>query len=122
MKLTLDVENTVTHRDGKMHLDPFEPTNSLVMVGMLTDQGQCLTFPFDHAARPNQEDYYERVQMMLDEATILICHNAPHDLVWLWESVFKYDALCLTQCWQSMLCSVDRKSLCLLMHVRNAMN
>ena len=91
MKLTLDVENTVTHRDGKMHLDPFEPTNSLVMVGMLTDQGQCLTFPFDHADHPNQDDYYERVQMMLDEATTLICHNAPHDLVWLWESGFKYD-------------------------------
>ena len=39
MKLTLDVENTVTKRDGKMHLDPFEPENTLVMVGMLTDQG-----------------------------------------------------------------------------------
>ena len=36
MKLTLDVENTVTQRDGKMHLDPFEPENSLTMVGMLT--------------------------------------------------------------------------------------
>jgi DNA polymerase I-like protein with 3'-5' exonuclease and polymerase domains len=91
MKLTLDVENTVTKRDGKMHLDPFEPDNTLVMVGMLTDQGQCLTFPFDHADRPNQEDYYERVQMMLDEATVLICHNAAHDLLWLWESGFKYD-------------------------------
>ncbi len=91
MKLTLDVENTVTKRDGKMHLDPFEPDNTLVMVGMLTDQGQCLTFPFDHAARPNQDDYYERVQMLLDEATILICHNAAHDLLWLWESGFKYD-------------------------------
>jgi len=91
MKLTLDVENTVTKRDGKMHLDPFEPDNTLVMVGMLTDQGQCLTFPFDHADRPNQDDYYERVQMMLDEATVLICHNAAHDLLWLWESGFKYD-------------------------------
>ena len=91
MKLTLDVENTVTKRDGKMHLDPFEPENTLVMVGMLTDQGQCLTFPFDHADRPNQDDYYERVQMMLDEATVLICHNAAHDLLWLWESGFKYD-------------------------------
>ncbi len=91
MKLTLDVENTVTKRDGKMHLDPFEPDNTLVMVGMLTDQGQCLTFPFDHADRPNQDDYYERVQMLLDEATILICHNAAHDLLWLWESGFKYD-------------------------------
>ena len=49
MKLTLDVENTVTKRDGKTHMDPFEPNNTLVMVGMLTDQGQCLTFPFDHA-------------------------------------------------------------------------
>ena len=91
MKLTLDVENTVTKRDGKMHLDPFEPENTLVMVGMLTDQGQCLTFPFDHGDHPNQEDYYERVQMLLDEATVLICHNAVHDLLWLWESGFKYD-------------------------------
>ena len=38
MKLTLDIENTVTKRDGKMHLDPFEPENSLTMIGVLTDQ------------------------------------------------------------------------------------
>ena len=38
MKLTLDVENTVTKRDGKIHLDPFEPENSLTMIGVLTDQ------------------------------------------------------------------------------------
>ena len=37
--LTLDVENTVTKRDGKLHLDPFEPENTLVMVGMLDDLG-----------------------------------------------------------------------------------
>ena len=36
MKLTLDVENTVTHRGGKMHLDPFEPNNSLTMVGAVS--------------------------------------------------------------------------------------
>mgnify|MGYP003632364888 CR=1 FL=1 len=30
MRLVLDVENTVTKRGGKKHLDPFEPTNSLV--------------------------------------------------------------------------------------------
>ena len=91
MKLTLDVENTVTHRDGKMHLDPFEPENSLTMVGVLTDQGVERHFPFDHADAPNQEDYHERVQWFLDEATILIMHNAAHDLLWLWESGFKYD-------------------------------
>ena len=60
MKLTLDVENTVTKRDGKMHLDPFEPDNSLTMVGVLTDQGMEQHFPFDHADVPNQKDYYER--------------------------------------------------------------
>jgi DNA polymerase I-like protein with 3'-5' exonuclease and polymerase domains len=91
MKLTLDVENTVTHRDGKMHLDPFEPENSLTMVGVLTDQGVERHFPFDHADAPNQDDYHERVQWFLDEATILIMHNAAHDLLWLWESGFKYD-------------------------------
>ena len=51
MKLVLDVENTVTKRDGKMHLDPFEPNNSLVMVGV---QGVCNPTPpriytIDHA-------------------------------------------------------------------------
>ena len=91
MKLTLDVENTVTHRDGKMHLDPFEPTNSLTMVGVLTDQGVEQHFPFDHADVPSQADYHERVQWYLDQATVLICHNVAYDLLWLWESGFKYD-------------------------------
>ena len=44
MKLTLDVENTVTKRDGRMHLDPYEPTNKLVMVGCLTDIGNEYLF------------------------------------------------------------------------------
>jgi len=91
MKLTLDVENTVTKRDGKLHLDPFEPENSLTMIGVLTDQDVEMHFPFDHADVPNQEDYRERVQWFLDEATVLIMHNAAHDLLWLWESGFKYD-------------------------------
>ena len=30
-------------------------------------------------------------QNELDKATVLICHNAAHDLLWLWESGFKYD-------------------------------
>ena len=91
MKVTLDVENTVTHRDGKMHLDPFEPSNSLTMVGVLTDAGVEHHFPFDHAEHESQHDYHDRVQMFLDEATVLIMHNAAHDLLWLWESGFKYD-------------------------------
>jgi len=91
MKLVLDVENTVTKRGGKLHLDPFEPNNSLTMVGVLTDQGHEQHFPFDHADVPSQPDYHERVQWYLDQATVLICHNVAHDLLWLWESGFKYD-------------------------------
>ena len=91
MKLTLDVENTVTKRGGKMHLDPFEPENSLTMVGVLTDQGVEQHFPFDHDEHLSKRDYSDRVQWFLDEATVLICHNAAHDLLWLWESGFKYD-------------------------------
>ena len=91
MKLTLDVENTVTHRGGKMHLDPFEPENSLTMVGMLNDKGEEWLVTFDHADEYATPMGHEGVQEWLDETTILICHNAAHDLLWLWESGFKYD-------------------------------
>ena len=91
MKLTLDVENTVTKRDGKVHMDPFEPNNTLVMVGVLTDQDVCYAFPFDHTGHESGFDYSDRVQWFLDQATVLIMHNASHDLMWLWESGFKYD-------------------------------
>jgi len=81
MKLTLDVENTVTKRDGKMYLDPFEPDNRLVMVGCLTDAGEEYLY----------RDNFDGVQALLDQATILIGHNIAYDLMWLWECGFKYD-------------------------------
>jgi DNA polymerase I-like protein with 3'-5' exonuclease and polymerase domains len=81
MKLTLDVENTTTKRDGKLHLDPFEPNNRLVMVGCLTDKGE------EHLFRDN----FDGVQELIDQATILIGHNIAYDLMWIWECGFKYD-------------------------------
>ena len=81
MKLTLDVENTVTTRDGKLHLDPFETENELVMVGWLTDKGEQYLF----------RENFEGVQELLDQATILIGHNIVHDLMWIWECGFKYE-------------------------------
>ena len=39
MKIVIDVENTVTKRDGRLYLDPYEPTNKLVMVGCRDDNG-----------------------------------------------------------------------------------
>src|SRR5210317_1598582 len=91
MKLTLDVENTVTKRDGKMHLDPFEPDNSLTMVGMLNDRGEERIVTFDHSEVDADADGHVVVQDWLDDTTVLICHNVAHDLLWLWETGFKYD-------------------------------
>src|SRR5210317_1711743 len=91
MKLTLDVENTVTQRDGKMHLDPFESENSLTMVGMLNDSGEERIITFDHSEVETDADGHVVVQDWLDQTTVLICHNAAYDLMWLWESGFKYD-------------------------------
>ena len=81
MKLTIGVENNVTRRGGKMHLDPFESTTTLVMVGCLTDTGKEYLF----------RDDFTGVQELIDSATILIGHNIVHDLMWLWECGFKYE-------------------------------
>ena len=86
MKLTLDVENTVTKRDGRMHLDPYEPTNKLVMVGCLTDIGNEYLFNMDSGGTQHID-----IQELLDRATILIGHNIAYDLMWLWECGFKYE-------------------------------
>ena len=91
MKITLDIENTTTSRDGKMHLDPFEPTNSLTMVGILTDQGQEDIITFDHSERSPTMGGDSIVQQWLDKATVIIGHNIAYDLMWLWESGFKYN-------------------------------
>jgi DNA polymerase I-like protein with 3'-5' exonuclease and polymerase domains len=91
MKLTLDVENTTTKHDGKLHLDPFEPDNSLTMVGMLNDRGEERIVTFDHSEVDADADGHVVVQDWLDQTTVLICHNVAHDLLWLWESGFKYD-------------------------------
>ena len=103
MRLVLDVENTVTKIDGKLHLDPFTPTNTLVMVGVYPEGGQPKHYTFDHVDYDCKYDYRKRdcdeIQELLDQTTLLIAHNAPHDLLWLWESGFKYDGAV----WDTML-------------------
>ena len=87
MKLTLDVENTVTHREGKLHLDPFEEENELIMVGILTEHGDEYLFRMDK----DNISYVKKIQELLDQTTVLIGHNIVHDLMWLWESNFSYE-------------------------------
>ena len=91
MRLVIDVENTVIQRDGKLHLDPFEESNSLVMVGLLNANREETLVTFDHSEVDATPDGHTIVQKALDDATLLIGHNIAYDLVWLWESGFKYD-------------------------------
>jgi len=92
MRLILDVENTVTKRNGKLHLDPFESDNSLVLVGMKTDDMEKVV-TFDHSDTEPTPNGQQIVQDQLDKTTVLVCHNVAHDLLWLWESGFKYDGV-----------------------------
>jgi len=85
MKLTLDVENTVTTRDGKLHLDPFETENELIMVGCLTDKQEEYLFRMS-----TDTDAHQKIQELLDACTILIGHNIVHDLMWIWECGLTY--------------------------------
>ena len=95
MILVLDVENTTTNRDGKLHLDPFEPDNSLTMVGVLKAEdwdGVVYTYVFNHQEKTITDDTAEkRLQEMLDKTTLLVGHNLQYDLQWLWATGFKYD-------------------------------
>ena len=94
MILTLDVENTVSNRDGKKHLDPFETGNTLVMVGCKPLDMPCQIYTFDHSeVQEDTKANHTAVQALLDKTTLLIGHNISHDLVWLWESGFKYNGL-----------------------------
>jgi len=91
----LDVENTVTNRDGKVHLDPFEPGNHLVQVGYLDadDPQATLTIKtLDHNELKDDTGFNKLdIQFALDNTKLLIMHNAQHDLMWLWQCGFRYD-------------------------------
>ena len=92
MRLILDVENTVVKRNDKLHLDPFESENSLVMVGMKTDNWERIV-TFDHNDVEPTPNGHQIVQDALNNTTVLVCHNVAHDLIWLWESGFEYDGI-----------------------------
>ena len=104
MRVVLDVENTVTKRDGKLHLDPFESTNSLVMIGIQVEDEEPRHYTFDHNEYDCKYEYRrkdcEEIQSILDKTTLLIGQNINHDLMWIWETGFKYDGAV----WDTMLC------------------
>ena len=76
MRLVLDVENTVTHRDGKLHLDPFESKNHLVQVGMLDADDPKATLTIKTLDHNEATDFtgFQRleVQWNLDNTDLLL--------------------------------------------------
>ena len=91
MKLTIDIENTVTKLpSGKVLLDPFTPENKLVLVCTKKDTGEESVFWFGHSTH-STDNAKALLQAQLNEATVIICHNAQHELTWLWDTGFKYD-------------------------------
>jgi len=103
MKIVLDVENTVIKRDGKLHLDPYEPQNTLVMVGIQIEGEEPRHYTFDHTEYDckyeDRKKDCEEIQSILDKTTLLIAHNAPHDLLWIWQTNFTYNG----PVWDTML-------------------
>ena len=94
MRLVLDVENTTNKRRDKLHLDPYEEGNFLVQVGMQNADNAEETHlvTIDHVEKKDTSGAGRKlVQQVLDMTTLLIMHNAQHDLMWLWECGFKYD-------------------------------
>jgi DNA polymerase I-like protein with 3'-5' exonuclease and polymerase domains len=90
-ELVLDVENSITFRGNDKFADPYEPTNALVMVGILPVSGdKPTTYTYNHNEYPTP-DSPEALQQALNGTTLLIGHNIIHDLVWLRESGFTYD-------------------------------
>src|SRR6056300_979544 len=92
MRRVLDVENSITLRNGKIFNDPFESANTLTQVGVLcldTDDKALLCF--DHSERNDTIKNKYILQSWLDSTTLLIGHNLQYDLSWLWATGFKYD-------------------------------
>ena len=94
MRTVLDVENNTTKRGGKTLLDPWEPGNFLVQVGTqnVDVPSELHILTFDHKEKKDVGNSAAFVlQTILDETSLLIMHNARHDMPWLWEAGFKYD-------------------------------
>ena len=93
MRLVLDVENSVTWRGAKIFNDPFEPSNTLTQVGMVNvdNPNELSIVNLDHLEYKDTSGAGRKlIQNILNETTLLIMHNATHDLSWLWACGYDY--------------------------------
>ena len=77
MRRVVDVENSITLRDGKIFNDPYEQANTLTEVGVrCVDTGEKKLLPVDHKEATDKHESSACVlQRMLDNTTRLIGQN-----------------------------------------------
>ena len=85
MITAFDVETSFKMRDGKKDPSSKNPDNFLICMGLNDEY-----FFFKHREFKGIPDR-KRVQNILDKTTLLVGHNIKFDLIWLWESGFKYN-------------------------------
>ena len=85
MITAFDVETSFRIKDGKKDPSSKNPDNFLICMGLNDEY-----FFFKHREFKGIPDR-KTVQSMLDITTLLVGHNIKFDLIWLWESGFKYD-------------------------------
>ena len=94
MITTLDVETTF-QKDASRRSDPtpFHHDNYLVSVQYNTCSDNTPKFVwFNHDEKVTDAKMsHSQVQSVLDKTNLLVGHNIKFDLVWLWESGFKYN-------------------------------
>ena len=88
----LDVETTfVVDENRRTDPSPFNSQNKLVSIQYAMDDGDIDFHWFYHKDFTGEcKQSFTKVQEVLDKTTVLVGHNIKFDLVWLWESGFKY--------------------------------
>ena len=81
MRRVLDVENSITLRDGKIFNDPYEPANTSTEVGVLcvyTGEKRLLSFDHNEATEQHKSNAC-LLQRRLNNTTVRIAHNLQYD-------------------------------------------
>jgi len=86
--LILDLETTVQRHDGKIDNSPFNPDNKCVSAHFcwLGEPVQNLVFYHNEQAKP---DNPAPLREALEQADMLVAHNAKFDVMWLTEMGFR---------------------------------
>ena len=86
--LVLDVETTVQRRDGIIDGSPFDENNRLVSVHFKWLESPITSLVFHHKEKQSPDDPTP-FKEALNEADVIVAHNAKFDIQWLIESGFK---------------------------------